>query len=409
MIHAYQLLLQIVRLIKPLLKLVPHEKVQYFFKREGKINAEQTLKNRPLWIHASSGEIEYAKSLIREIQIQFPETPLLVTHTSLSSEKAIKQLGVQAWGVAPLDTPQDVRNFLNKWKPKACLIARTDLWPQTLMELHKSKIPTYLFSATFASGSKKTSFLARQLLRSTLPLITKIYFVSAADEKLCRSLFPQIKGEIAGDTRYDQVLYRLKNTPSLPLPGADRILIAGSTWLEDEQILIPAFEKLAKQNWKFILVPHEISAAHMVRIRELLEMTTLRYHFYSQGTQFAWDQYDILLVDQVGILASLYPHAQIAFVGGSFRKQVHSVMEALATLSPVIVGPFHHNNREAIEFKELGLVKEVMDSASFGAAAESFATQLGEMKPLLDQEIQKRLGTTAKILLDLKAQGLFGG
>ncbi len=406
--RAYYFFLQVIYYLKPLLKRLPHEKIKFYFQNEGKIYSSGPLTVRPIWIHASSGEIEYAKSLIRELKIQYPSVPLLVTHTSISSENAVKKLEVAAWGVSPLDSSQDVKAFLKKWNPRACLIARTDLWPQTLQELHAAKISIYLFSATFAQGSKKISLLSRQLLRTVLPLIKKIYFVSSADEKICRNFFPNIKGEIKGDTRYDQVVYRLQEAHDIKLPHAPKILIAGSTWAEDEEIVIPAFEKLKRHNWKFILVPHEISAHHMVSIREKFGQTTLKCHFSSQGiNSFSWDHIDVLLVDQVGILASLYSQAHVAFIGGSFRKQVHSVMEALATKSPVIVGPFHENNREAIEFKKLGFVVEVKNVEQMVNATEAFESQVATLAPKLELEIHKRLGVTKKLIDDLKSQGLF--
>ena len=412
MIFIYRFILQLIWLLKPFLRFIPHDKIKFYFQHQGQIKTlnktSDPLPGRPIWIHASSGEIEYAKSLIRELQKKQPHIPLLVTHTSLSSEKVVEKLGVSVWGVSPLDTPQDVKSFLAKWKPRACLIARTDLWPQTLLELSLAKIPCYLFSATFAQGSKKISFLSRQLLKNALPLIKKIYFVSQDDEKLCKSFFPTIKGEILGDTRYDQVVYRLQETSTIHLPVTEKILIAGSTWDEDERVLIPAFEKLKRKNWKFILVPHEIAASHMVTIRSQLEQTTLKCHFSSQGIgSFSWDQTDILLVDQVGILASLYSHARVAFVGGSFRKQVHSVMEALAANSPVILGPYHKNNREALEFKELGFIIEVRDTTEFVKAVEDLENRTAALAPLLKVEVQKRLGTTEKIMADLEAEGLF--
>ncbi len=408
MMRVYQFLLQIIYHLKPVLKFIPHEKVKFFFKNEGRIHLSGTITARPLWIHASSGEIEYAKSLIRELKIQYSHVPLLVTHTSISSENAVKKLEVAAWGVSPLDSSIDVKAFIAKWNPRACLIARTDLWPQTLLELHNAEIPIYLFSATFAQGSKKISLLARQLLKTALPLIKKIYFVSSADEKICKTFFPNVRGEIKGDTRYDQVIYRLQEAHNIKLPEAPKILIAGSTWAEDEEIVIPAFEKLKRKNWKFILVPHEVSAHHMVTIRAKLEQTTLKCHFSSQGVNsFSWDHIDVLLVDQVGILASLYSQAHVAFIGGSFRKQVHSVMEALATKSPVIVGPFHENNREAIEFKKLGFVVEVNNVEQMVNATEALKSQVATLAPKLELEIQKRLGVTKKLIEDLKSQGLF--
>lgn len=408
MIFFYQIILQIIRFLKPLHCFLPHKKVRYFLKNQGKIYSTQNFSDRPLWIHASSGEIEYAKSLIREIKTQYPQVPLLVTHTSLSSENVVSKLGAAAWGLAPLDTPQDVAIFLQKWRPLACLIARTDIWPQTVKELDRLKIPTYLFSATFAEGSKKISFFSRLILKNALPLIKKIYFVSSADEMICKSFFPNIKGEITGDTRYDQVFFRLQEKQKKSLPSFEKILIAGSTWAEDEKVLIPAFEQLKKNNWKFILVPHEVEKSHLTNIQQQMEKASLKYCLYSQDLSFfSWENFDVLLIDQVGQLATLYSNARIAFIGGSFRKQVHSVMEALATNTPVVVGPYYQNNREALEFKEKGFVQTVQNSSELIDAILKFDSQYLNLNSKLKIEIKKHLGATEKVMQDLKAQGIF--
>ncbi len=407
MIFLYQLFLQFIRTFKFVFRLIPHQKIRYFFQNEGQIHIVTPLNARPLWIHASSGEIEYAKSLIRELKKNYSQIPLLVTHTSSSSQNSVKNLDVAAYGVAPIDTSQDVQAFLTRWNPRACLIARTDLWPQTLIELSKLQIPVYLFSATFAGGSKKIGFLSRKILKTCLPLIKKIYFVSPDDEALCKKYFPNIIGEVFGDTRYDQVVYRLKESKTLKVPTSEKILIAGSTWGEDEKILAPAFEYLKKHNWKFILVPHEVDQAHIHKLTSLLRRRNIHYALFSEGLDhFNWEKYDMLLVDKVGILASLYPFAQIAFVGGSFRRQVHSVMEALATNSPVVLGPYFQNNREAIEFENLGYVRSVMNFEEFIKSVQFFDKNLAQIKPQLKDEFQKRLGVTNKLIQDLKSQGL---
>lgn len=408
MIFFYQLLLQFIRTFKFLFRLTPHKKIQYFFQNEGQIHVASPLNARPIWIHASSGEIEYAKSLIRELKKSNPHIPLLVTHTSISSKNSVKNLDVAAYGVAPLDASYEVQAFLTKWNPRACLIARTDLWPQTLIELSKLQIPAYLFSATFASGSKKIGFVSRKLLKTCLPLIKKIYFVSSDDEALCKKYFPEAVGEVFGDTRYDQVVYRLSESLSLDLPSTEKVLIAGSTWQEDEKVLAPAFEYLKKHNWRFILVPHEVDTKHINKLTSLLHRRSIRFSLLSNGlANFKWKENDLLLVDKVGLLASLYSFAQIAFIGGSFRRQVHSVMEALATNSPVVLGPYFQNNREAIEFENLGYVRSVLNFEEFIKSVEFFEKNLAQIKPQLKKEFQNRLGVTEKLIQDLKSQGLF--
>lgn len=407
MIFLYTIFMKVIRLLLPLLRKIPHEKIAYYFQNQGQIESNQNIL-KPIWIHASSGEIEYARSVIREFKTRYPNIPLLVTHTSLSSKTALSKLGVEAIGVSPLDEASEIQKFLKRFSPRACLIARTDLWPQTLIELHKANIPAYLFSATFSSGTKKTSFWSRQLLKTTLPLLKKIYFVSEADQYFCSEIYQNIKGEILGDTRYDQVTYRLLQPFELSLPHSPKLMIAGSTWPQDEEVLAPAAKRIKAQGWKWIWVPHEVDEAHLTSLEGLLKQNELSFLRLSQlSSEFNWSQFDVVIVDRVGILASLYVWAKIAFIGGSFRRQVHSVMEALAAGLPVLVGPYHHNNREALEFKSQGLVGEVNSADDIYKLVSRWEPQIPEMKSRLLVDIRDKLGSTAKLISSLESEGLF--
>lgn len=410
MIYLYKVFLKGIKWMSPLLRLIPHEKLRYYFAKQGEIRflKGSTFESRPVWIHASSGELEYARPLIREIQSLYPHIPLLVTHTSSSSLKALEGLPVTAIGVSPLDEKSEVEKFLSQTNPRACLIARTDLWPQMIESLSQKNIPVYLFSATFSSGMQKASWASRQILGPALAQVKKIYFVSTADSRFCQDLYPSTTGEIFGDTRYDQVFFRLQSAQSLSLPRYEKTLIAGSTWEEDESVLIPAAAELKKQNFKWIWVPHEVHPELLQKLQKALRAQNLNSILFSQiSSGFSWNDTDILIVDKVGILASLYSYAQVAFIGGSFRRQVHSVMEALAAGCPVVVGPHHHNNREALEFKSLGYVRETQNSQELTKAFTDFYQNGPRLSEDLQKQMQTRKGATKKLIQDLADQGLF--
>lgn len=359
----YPLALTLLQLLRPFLngkaREMIEDKNQGVFVLKNNAGAAALASARPFWIHAASGEIEYARPVIRELKKNFPEVPLLVTFSSPSAKKILSGLSeVDAWGPLPWDQKKSCRKFLDRWQPRCCLIARTDVWPVMAEMCREKAIPSLLFSATFASNSSRLRGLSARVTAWALNQLSEIHCVSAEDVKELQSLSLRVPVQIHGDTRFDQVFHRLEHPKAvkteLKPSGALPVLVAGSTWEEDERILLPAFKAL-QGRCKWILAPHEVHASHLNSLCAELDNAGLRYCRYS--TAKVWGEEDVLLIDQVGILAELYLWGTLAFVGGSFRKQVHSVMEPLAAGLPVVVGPCHQNNREALVFKEKTLAE----------------------------------------------------
>ena len=315
------------------------------------------LLTRPVWIHASSGEIEYAKSVIRELKNQYPELPILVTYFSPSAKRLLK--GSEADLILPLpwDTPANADRFFSFYKPRAGLFARTDVWPTFATEAKKREIPLLLFAATLSDDSSRLRGPGGWLTHWALRQLTAIYGVSKEDRANFERLSKKLPVLVAGDTRFDQVRHRLQAASHLPSALApartDFVFVAGSTWPEDEEVLLPAFPALAAAGVRLVLVPHEVTPGHLQDLEEDLRQQGLNVTRFSQAQ--SWKNGDVLLVDQVGVLADVYRWGTAAFVGGSFKDKVHSVMEPLAAGLPVLVGPHHVNNREALLFQGIKL------------------------------------------------------
>lgn len=358
-----------------------------------KMSEEKIRAARPFWIHAASGEIEYARPVLRELKKRFPQIPILVTYSSPSAIRLIQGLSeVDAWGPGPWEFSSSVKKFLRRFEPRATLIARTDLWPVLAKEVAADGKPLLMFSATFAANSSRLRGWTRFLTAGSMKELSRLQVVSQEDCLNLGDLAADLKIEVCGDTRFDQVLYRLENSQSLPAdlrPLTGPVFIAGSTWPEDEDILLPAFAK-AGGKWKFLLAPHEVGEKRLSDLEKRLQSMGLSSQRFSAGGP--WKQ-QILLLDKVGILAELYAWGDLAFVGGSFRKQVHSVMEALAAGLRVIVGPFHENNREALAFRHESVSgKPVVQAIQSGTELQNL---------LLDQSL---LGAKSEIRTLVKAR-----
>jgi 3-deoxy-D-manno-octulosonic-acid transferase len=279
--------------------------------------------------------------------------PIHVTYFSPTYRKQIQSTPeVFASYPSPWEKDKTIQEYLEYHQPRAYLVSRTDAWPLILSGLQDLQIPRFMFSATLTKDSKRTSSVLSRLLSGwILKKFSSVFCVTSEDQNCFAEL--GVKAKVLGDTRYDQVLWRIKNPRELKQAlrpqTRHQVIVCGSTWPEDEAILLPAMAKLRSQ-WRWIMAPHEPTPQHVSNLIAHLKDLGLSHSLYSQSKQ--WDT-DVLIVDQVGILADLYAWGAVAFVGGSFKKTVHSVMEPLAQDCWTLVGPLHKNNREAQKFQNV--------------------------------------------------------
>lgn len=384
---------------------------------------EALRSKKPIWIHAASGEYEYAKPLVRALK-ERGET-VFVTYFSPTYRSAIeKDPGVAASCPLPLDNASEIRDLIVRLQPRCLLIARTDTWPNLIYESSRKRVPSLLFSATFHALSARVGGLAGALTRATYPYLTTAHGVTAEDCRLLESFGVQ-HTEPAGDTRYDQVLARLAMAkpliPGLPDLLHENVLVAGSIWPEDIENTLPGLiqEIQGRRTLSAILVPHEISKELIESLSAFIRARGLKVATYShlettsdEKQKDEKQKIDVLIVDRVGILAELYQLGRLAFVGGSFRKTVHSVMEPLAAGCITFVGPKHLNNREAIEFQSerlphLGYSPVICtnDAEEFREKLHAVLTALGslpedsnDVRNTIQDMVRVRGGATKKAL-----------
>lgn len=222
-------------------------------------------ETRPIWIHASSGEFEYAKPVIRELRERYPNLPIVVTYFSPTFAMGVENFpGVDFALPLPLDLPGPCSAFLKKVNPRALLIARTDFWPEMLTQTRNRGIPIHVFSYTQRQGA------AGWLTRFRLNLTDHVDCVSPVDQKNVEAIGIDAKVDVLGDTRYDQVRYRLDHPKEIPsaLKPVKPCLVAGSTWTQDEDILLPGLRAiLTEKRMQLILVPHEPDANHIAVLK----------------------------------------------------------------------------------------------------------------------------------------------
>ncbi len=314
-----------------------------------------------VWFHSSSlGEFEQAKPIIAELKRLQSGLKIIVTFFSPSGYEHSRNYQLaDVISYIPFDTRANARRFLDLVRPDAAIMVRYDVWPNHVWELSRRGIPTFIANATMRRQTPRRIPLVRAFHRHVYEPIDYILTVSKTDAEAFE-LFdlhhPKI--EAIGDTRFDQVRIRSteakrKHIIASPIVEGKHVIVAGSSWPEDEEVLIPAFARLQKSfpQLLLIVVPHEPTIEHIEDLENRLTGVTSTIRF-SGVNEYRGER--VIIVDSVGILLSLYAYAHIAYVGGSFKQGIHNVLEAAVFGIPVLFGPRHTNSAEPLQLVDHG-------------------------------------------------------
>lgn len=370
--------------------------------KEKNINAS----SKVIWFHcASLGEFEQGRPIIENLKAQNKELKIILTFFSPSGYKIRKDYEfADAVFYLPIDFPDNAKEFISIVKPNAAVFVKYEFWLNYLAELKKQNITTYLVSAVFRKDQHFFKAYGKHFLRS-LSFYKKIFVQDDNSNALLKE-YGLNNSEIAGDTRFDRVMQISKTKTTLPkiekFCGSSPVLIAGSTWPKDEDILLAAYKKLKKQTpgLKLIIVPHEVNEATINQTEKniLHADTTFFYTRYTGGQNF--ERHDILIVDTIGILSQIYQYGLAAYVGGGFTDGIHSILEVLAYGVPVAFGPHHHKFIEALETSQLEIGKVVHNEAELAVFFSDMITNDAKRKNIsaqINAYMKSKTGATEKI------------
>lgn len=324
-----------------------------------------------VWLHgASAGELAGAAPVVAELRRSRPGLRLAVTYSSPSAEPAAARLDPAYHGFVPFDLRRHTDAAVAAIRPSALVYAKYDVWPNLTTSARRAGVPTGLVNATVRPGSARLRQPGKSLLRRAYRSLDAVGAVSAADRERLGVLGvrPEVM-RVTGDASFDQAVARLAASgeralrlPSRP-PGVLR-LIAGSTWPDDEELLIEAAADLDAV--ELVLVPHEPTPNAVERLREAcLERFVRAPRLFSESNPSAGGALGSrgapppLIVDALGVLAELYAEGDVGYVGGAIAGTgLHSVIEPAAAGLPVLFGP-RHDRLEAFELIEAGGAFEV--------------------------------------------------
>ncbi|RLJ72164.1 3-deoxy-D-manno-octulosonic acid transferase [Pedobacter alluvionis] len=368
-IRAYTLLIRIFSLFNPKAKLFINGRKNIFTIIARKINPAE----KHIWFHfASLGEFEQGRPVLEKIKTLYPAKKIIVTFFSPSGYEIRKNYALADVFYLPIDTATNAKLFIASINPEMAIFTKYEFWHFYFQELKDQGIPLYVISGIFREGQAFFKWYGG-FYRNILKSVTYFFVQNKESENLLKSIGLN-NVTINGDTRFDRVYESAQSPKSLPLIegfiGNSPTLVCGSTWPEDEKILSVLPEKYP--NWKFIIAPHEIHESHIKSIEKQFSVNSVRFSVFSSSNQTPNTEHQTLIVDNIGMLSSLYQYGKVAYIGGGFGTGIHNTLEAAAFCLPVIFGPKYDKFQEAKDLIAIGAAKSISSTTDLINAFEGF-------------------------------------
>ena len=306
------------------------------------------------WFHcASVGEFEQARPVIELFTFNNPNYKICLTFFSPSGYELRKNYAGANWiFYLPLDSASNAKQFVSLVKPKIALFTKYEFWFFYLKTLHEQQIPIYSFSTIFRD--KQLFFKSYgAFYRRFLTYFECIFVQDAYSLQLLKTIGVD-RVFVAGDTRFDRVAEICAHKKDIPLvknfKSTSLCMVIGSSWPQDLAVLLPLINN-DSLDLKYIIAPHEIHASEISALIAQINKKTIRF---SEANENDIHQYEVLVVDNIGMLSSLYQYGEMAYVGGAFGKGLHNVLEPATFGIPVIFGPKYDKFNEAIQLVKIG-------------------------------------------------------
>jgi 3-deoxy-D-manno-octulosonic-acid transferase len=379
--HLYSILIQIVSGLLPLFGLfAKSKKIKDFINgRKAAWPSIETKNNRQrVWFHcASLGEYEQALPII-EVLKNNHNVQIVLSFFSPSGYNQKKNTALADVVVyMPLDTNKNAKQFVEYVNADVAVFVKYEIWYNHLIQLNKRSTPVYLLSAVFRSNQ----FIFKPYSKWLFDVL-----------KMYRCIFIQDKGTLelltekglenlmlTGDTRYDRVKSLALNVKENPLIKAFKsnhsLIVLGSSWQEEEQLVRKLSEWYIQQGNKFMIAPHDIAEQHIDELVKMYEQFSLK--LFTDGESRACD---VLKLYTIGHLASSYCYGDLAIVGGAFGKGLHNILEPLSYGVPVIFGPNYQKYPEAILALEAGVARSISNVEELQAAIDFFMPNNNQLK-----------------------------
>lgn len=365
--------------------------------------------DKAVWMHcASLGEFEQGRPLLEAIRNQYPNCKVLLTFFSPSGYEIRKDYkGADLVMYLPEDGPGNATAFLNIVQPSLAVFVKYEFWHYYLAELKKRNTATILVSGIFRNTQPFFQWWGG-FYQKMLFQFSHLFVQNEPSARLLASINIHSNVSVCGDTRFDRVLELAENwQPVNPvtsfLQPDKKILVAGSTWQQDEALLAQWFQK-HREDWQLVIAPHEIDDAHVQQLQQTFSNSVLFTQLHPN--QALPSNCNCIIIDSIGHLSKLYKYGTICYVGGGFTKDgIHNTLEAAVYNKAVVTGPNIRKYREAVEMKETGGLFTI---SSYNELETLFnSIDFSEAGKKAGSYVQKNAGATAAIMNYIQEKRLF--
>ena len=342
-------LLKIVAIFSPKMKLFVDGRKSVFETLTKTIHAT----DKTIWFHAASlGEYEQGIPVIEAIKQQFPTHKIVVTFFSPSGYEVRKNNTIADVTVyLPLDTISNAKQFIKIVHPEMVFFIKYEYWPNYLNELKNQNIKTYLISGILRENQAFFKWYGA-FYRNALKTFDYFFVQNESSKNLLQSIgFNNVK--VSGDTRFDRVVSILERDNSLyfieQFKDNKTTIVIGSSWPKDESLLVNYINQ-SSEDVKFIIAPHNIKQEQISNLKNQIQKKTILFSENVVETRLIppLQEYNVFIIDTIGILTKIYSYADIAYVGGGFGNPgVHNILEPATFGVPVVIGTNYTHFAEA--------------------------------------------------------------
>ncbi len=379
-----------------------------------------------IWIHCSSvGEFEQARPIIEWYKSENRQYKILLTFFSPSGYELRKNYDKADWVFyMPSDTSSNARKFIESVQPQKAIFIKYEFWYNYLYELKSHNIETYIAAAIFRPTQHFFKWYG-SFFRKMLGCYTKLFVQDQKSADLLASIGISENVMICGDTRFDRVYKITQNSKEFPVIAEFAkeafTFIAGSSWEPDEEIIAKAMKNFPRT--KLIIAPHETRKERIAALMERFKgFKILKFSDFSnicggiagsdgsdvpQEVKTRLQEANVLVIDCVGILSSIYKYGKFAYIGGGFGVGIHNILEAATYGLPVVFGPNYKKFKEATDLIALKGATSISNTSDFYSLLSTYVSVPNAVKEKGDtcrKYVQSNLGATLKVVSQIETK-----